>query len=50
MRKVLVFIAAIFLFFSCEEVIDVDLPTSEPRLVVDALIGFNTSNGDPITV
>ncbi|PRX54474.1 DUF4249 domain-containing protein [Flagellimonas meridianipacifica] len=50
MRKVSLFIATALLFFSCEDVIDVELPTSEPRLVVDALIGFNASNGDPITV
>ncbi|MEM9076543.1 MAG: DUF4249 domain-containing protein [Bacteroidota bacterium] len=50
MRKASLFLFLSLIFFACEEVIDVDLPTSEPRLVVDALIGFNTSNGDPITV
>ncbi len=50
MRKVSFFIASILIFFSCEDVIDVDLPNSEPRLVIDALIGFNNRTGDPITV
>ena len=50
MRKVLFLPFFISFFFACEDVIEVDLPTSEPRLVIDALIGFNTRDGDPITV
>ncbi|WP_435622672.1 DUF4249 domain-containing protein [Flagellimonas sp.] len=50
MRKASLLFAAAFIFFACEDVIDVDLSTSEPRLVIDALIGFNSRNGDPITV
>ncbi len=50
MRRALLFCILLSTFFSCEDVIDVDLPTSEPRLVIDALIGFNSRNGDPITV
>ncbi|WP_104736140.1 DUF4249 domain-containing protein [Hanstruepera ponticola] len=34
----LLFIA--FIVFSCEDVIDVDVPTSEPRLVIDASINW----------
>lgn len=30
--------------FSCEDVIDIDVPSEEPRLIVDALIRVNTSN------
>ena len=30
----------LFLFNSCEDVIDVDLPTTEPRLVVEANINW----------
>ena len=50
MRKAYLLFLVAFTFFACEDVIEVDLPTSEPRLVVDALIGFNSRNGDPITV
>ncbi|MEO9511373.1 MAG: DUF4249 family protein [Flavobacteriaceae bacterium] len=50
MKNCLYLFLAFLLCISCEEVIDVDLPTSETRLVVDALIGFNENNGDPITV
>lgn len=35
---------------ACEEAIDVELPTSDSRLVVDALIGYNENNDDPITI
>ncbi|PWK19470.1 DUF4249 domain-containing protein [Xanthomarina spongicola] len=36
-----VFIVLILIsFFSCEDVIDVDVPTSEPRLVIDASINW----------
>lgn len=50
MRRTFLFLVLVFGFFSCEDVIEVDLPTSETRLVVDALIGFNSRDGDPITV
>ena len=44
----------VFLLFivtaGCEESIDVELPVSETRLVIDALIGYNENNGDPITI
>ena len=38
------------LLLSCEEVIDIELSSEEPRLVIDALIGYNDNNGDPLTV
>lgn len=38
LRYILGFLMVGFGFSSCEDVIDVDLPQSEPRLVVDALI------------
>ncbi|MEM9649589.1 MAG: DUF4249 family protein [Bacteroidota bacterium] len=45
-----VYLAFLILFcFSCEDVISVDLPTSETRLVIDALIGYNDNNGDILT-
>lgn len=40
MKKLLLFIFFICLT-SCEEVIDVNLPTAEPKLVVDATINWN---------
>ncbi|WP_194850718.1 DUF4249 domain-containing protein [Nonlabens antarcticus] len=36
MRKLLIVVCAVFLFLGCEDVIDVDLNTSKPRLVIDA--------------
>lgn len=50
MKHYIYLILTIFLFVGCEEVVDIDLPTSEPKLVIDALIGFNENNGDPSTV
>lgn len=35
-----IFLLAFFGFFSCEDVIEVDLPTAAPRLVVDASIDW----------
>lgn len=37
-----------FACVSCEDVIGLDLPTSDSRLVIDALIGYNDNNGNPI--
>ncbi|MGB5821290.1 MAG: hypothetical protein WBG90_17530 [Saonia sp.] len=37
-------------FFACEDVITVEVPDSEPRLVIDAVIGYNDNNGDPFTI
>ncbi len=50
MKKYVFIICCFLLLTSCEEVIDVDLPTSDSKLVVDALIGFSENNGDPITI
>lgn len=38
--KNILFILSLILFTSCEEVIDVDLKTAEPRLVIDANINW----------
>ncbi|MEN1783912.1 MAG: DUF4249 family protein [Bacteroidota bacterium] len=35
---------------SCEDVIEVDLPSPTPQLVIDALIGYNANDGNPITI
>ncbi|WP_168796325.1 DUF4249 family protein [Flagellimonas onchidii] len=48
MRYCLLSIITLGLFVSCEDVINVDLPTSESKLVIDALIGYNENNGNPI--
>ncbi len=50
LKKYILHFIPLFLFFSCEDVIDVDLASVEPKLVVDALIGYNANNGDPITI
>lgn len=41
MRHTIYILLLITFFTSCEDVIDVDLPTSQPRLVVDGLIRLN---------
>ena len=38
--SILITLFILFLFNSCEDVIDVDLPTTEPRLVIDASINW----------
>ncbi len=39
--KKLIYIAILTFFtFSCEDVIDLDIPTSEPKLVIDASINW----------
>ncbi|TYA94782.1 DUF4249 domain-containing protein [Seonamhaeicola marinus] len=40
MKKVVCIFIFCFICFSCEDVIDVDLETSEPRLVIDASISW----------
>ena len=49
LKRLTVFVL-VALILSCEDVIQVDLPSSEPKLVIDALIGYNENNGEPITV
>lgn len=50
MKKSVFLAFLILLTTSCEDVITVELPDTEPQLVIDALLGFNNDNGDPITV
>ncbi len=38
MKKIFLFIAILLIFNSCEEVIDLDLPTEAPRLVIDSAL------------
>lgn len=46
MKKVIILFSFIILFASCEDVIDLKLPTTKPRLVIDASINWeNTTDG-----
>lgn len=40
---ILIIMSFILLMVSCQEVIDVDLPTEEPRLIIDALVRVDTN-------
>ena len=46
--KKLIYIILLLFAFSCEDVIDIDLPTSKPKLVIDASIDWlkNTSGNE----
>ncbi|WP_224482569.1 DUF4249 family protein [Robertkochia aurantiaca] len=47
MKKIFFSLLGVWLLFqSCEEVVDVDLPKTESRLVIDALIRVDTSQPD----
>ncbi|SNZ00637.1 DUF4249 family protein [Flagellimonas pacifica] len=50
MKNSLFVLIALWITTSCEDAINVDLPSPEARLVIDALLGFNENNGNPITV
>lgn len=43
MRRLIIYISLVFLFSSCEDVIDVDLDQGESQLVVDAILTNDTS-------
>jgi hypothetical protein len=49
-QKFILLVVILFGFFSCEDVIDVDVPTSEPRLVIDASINWfkGTTGNDQV--
>ncbi len=40
MKNLIYILALTFIFTSCEDVVDVDVPTGEPRLVIDASFEF----------
>lgn len=53
MKKLITTITCIILLFSCEDVIEVDLPTAEPKLVIEASINWfegTTGNNQQITL
>lgn len=50
LKNSLLLILVFLLSIGCEDVIQLDLPTSEPQLVIDALLGYNNTNGEPITM
>lgn len=43
MKKYIVSILSLLLFNSCEEVIELELPEGEPRLVIEAVINKSIS-------
>ena len=43
MKKIIPYLILIFTLFSCEDVVDIDVPEEEPRLIVDALIRIDES-------
>ncbi len=47
MKYLIITLVCFGVFTSCEDVIDVDLSTEEPRLIIDALIRVDTEN--PVT-
>ncbi|WP_400079516.1 DUF4249 domain-containing protein [Winogradskyella sp. R77965] len=48
MKKILFFVSILFVFSSCEDVVDVDLNEAEPRLVIEASINWfkNTAGNE----
>lgn len=43
MKRIIIVVFAIFSCFSCEDVIEVDVPSDQPRLMVDALMRIDTT-------
>lgn len=43
MKKFIFIILLVLIFSNCEDVIDIDVPSEEPRLIIDALIKVDTS-------
>lgn len=43
MKKLVFIIILVLTFTNCEDVIDIDIPSEEPRLIIDALIKVDTS-------
>ncbi len=50
LKNSLLLILVFLLGTGCEDVIQPDLPTAEPQLVIDALLGYNNANGEPMMV
>ena len=36
--KNIIFLVSLFMFFGCEEVIEIEVPSSEPKLIIDAIL------------
>ncbi len=49
-KRYLLLIGCFLLVLSCEEVIDPELPAAEPRLVIDAILGFNAGSEEDISL
>lgn len=43
MKKIIFIVLLVLTFTNCEDVIDIDIPSEEPRLIIDALIKVDTS-------
>lgn len=43
MKKIVFILLLVLTFTNCEDVIDIDIPSEEPRLIIDALIKVDTS-------
>ncbi len=43
MKKIIYIVSMLLVFSACEDVIEVDVPSEQPRLIVDALIKIDTS-------
>ena len=51
MKKTLILLSSIlFSLWGCQDVVDINTPESTPKLVVDALIGYNNNGGDPVSI
>ena len=44
LKKLFLLLALTSLCFSCEDVIEIDTPTTPPRLTIDALVRVDTNN------
>jgi len=48
MKRLIYTLIIMLIFIGCEDVIDVDLPNGEPRLVIDASLEFVTRDDGSI--
>jgi len=48
--KIIIVLISCFITFGCQDVIEVDLPTEEPRLVIDALIRLEDMDSPSVLV
>ena len=46
--KNIILLISLFMFFGCEEVIEIEVPSSEPKLIIDAIFEVY-HNQTPVT-